>query len=219
MQRLSLTELHCLGETLWQEIITAAKLLLMDLQKWCSSSRKKGGTEPPDCGFILLLVMVVGLIFNTKRNETSFCIAFYLCGTCSGDKDQFNDALPHWKYDNVKQYEMPAGLVFDQEKSTWLDCECKFQVCDGFHRVRVSIFNVSSSLYACLFVTPLHDFHIFRLLRNWKQWAGLFCQKMCWCLCWTVNCLQLLSLLCRKQQTRLITISAPLPCGTKLICL
>ena len=69
--------------------------------------------------------------------------------TCSGDKDQFNDALPHWKYDNVKQYEMPAGLVFDQEKSTWLDCECKFQVCDGFHRVRVSILKASSSL--CVF--------------------------------------------------------------------
>jgi hypothetical protein len=57
--------------------------------------------------------------------------------TDAADRQQFIDALPHWKYDNEKHYEMPAGIVHDAEKSMWLDLECTFQVCDGFHRLQV----------------------------------------------------------------------------------
>ena len=65
-------------------------------------------------------------------------ILFSCNNTMTACKDEFNVALPHWRYENERNYAMPAGMVFDASLASWLESDCLFNLSDGFHRLLVS---------------------------------------------------------------------------------
>jgi hypothetical protein len=58
----------------------------------------------------------------------------------AANKERFQTALHHFKYDGNGEYEMPAGMVPNKEEAHWVQYQCTFNISDGYHRIMVKGF-------------------------------------------------------------------------------